>query len=136
MRPSRKQALLSAYGEAERRGIRIITDADPEIAAYMDHAAARQDISPENMHAITLGSDTIVIREQYADNVRVLREELIHTQQQINGLLIGTGGDLITAMELEARYRLLQNKDIWALTDEEIDEIEREIAVITKKGRY
>ena len=88
------------------------------------------------MPAITLGTDTILIRERYANNVRVLREELIHTQQQIKGLLVDPGRSVITTMELDARYQLLQNKDSWALTDEEVAEIEKEITVITQKGRY
>jgi hypothetical protein len=136
MRPSRERALEDVYSEAEQRSIKIITDADPEVAEYMDHAAARQGIRPEDMHAITLGTDTILIRERFAGNVRVLREELIHTQQQIKGLQVDPGRDVITTMELDARYQLLQNKDSWALTAEEIAEIEREIIVITQKGRY
>ena len=93
----------------------------------MDSAAVRQGVRPEDIHAITLGTDTILIRKQYASDVRVLREELIHTQQQIEGLSIDPGRDIITAMEVDARYQLLQNKDSWALADEEAAEIEREI---------
>ena len=61
---------------------------------------------------------------------------MIHTRQQIRGLSVDAERNLITAMELDARYQLLQNKDNWALTDEEIAEIEREIIVIVRKGRY
>lgn len=46
------------------------------------------------MHAITLG-DTIVIRETHASNVRILREELIHAEQQASGVAIA-GRDTIT----------------------------------------
>ena len=136
MRLSREQALKDVHREAEQLGIKIITDTDPEIAEYMNHAATRQAIQPEDMHAITLGTEIILIRERFAGNVRVLREELIHTQQQIKGLSIDAGRDIITAMELDARYQLLQNKDSWALTDEEVAEIKREIMVTTQKGRY
>ncbi len=136
MRISRERALKNVYKEVERHSIKIITDADPEIAEYMDNAAVRQGVRPEDMHAITLGTDTILIRKQYASDVRILREELIHTQQQVEGLLIDPGRDMIAAMELDARYQLLQNKDSWALTDEEAAEIEREIIAIRQKGRY
>jgi hypothetical protein len=135
-RVSREQALADVLAEAERLGVKILTDEDPEIKAYMNDAARREGVAPEGMHAITLGSDTIVIRKEYAENVRVLREELIHTQQQMEGLSVGAGEDMITAMELDARRKLLENVDNWALTDEEVTEIAREIATIEKRGRY
>jgi hypothetical protein len=134
-RLTRAQALQDVHNEAERLGVKIITDADSEIKAYMDNAAKREGIAPEDMHAITLG-DTIVIRQQYADNVRVLREELIHTQQQAEGFALVPGRDIITALELDARYQLLANKEKWALTGEEVSEIEWEIAKINERGRY
>jgi hypothetical protein len=134
-KPTRAQALDAVYKDAERLGVKIITDADPEIKAYMDNAAKREGIPPEDMHAITLG-DTIVIRRQHADNVRVLREELIHTQQQAEGFAVGPDRDTITEMELDARRQLLENKEKWALTDEEAAEVEREIAAIKQRGRY
>ncbi len=134
-RPARAQALQDVYDEAERCGVQILTDADPEIKLYMDNAAKREGVPPEGMHAITLG-DIILIRQQHAANVRVLREELIHTQQQREGFTVGPGRDTITAMELDARRQLLSNKDTWALTNEEVAEIEHEIATIQKRGRY
>lgn len=133
---SREQALKDVLSEAKQRQIQILTDADPEIKAYMDNAGARQGIQPASMHAITLSPDTIVIRQQYANNVRVLREEMIHTQQQAEGITIEPGSDLVTRMELDARRQLLANSKKWALTPEEIDEIQREIRLIIRRGKY
>lgn len=55
-RPARAQALQDVYDEAERCGVQLLTDADPEIKAYMDNAAKREGVPPEGMHAITLGA--------------------------------------------------------------------------------
>ena len=132
-RPTREQALKDVYAEADKKGVKILTDADPEIKAYMDNAGARQGTE---VHAITLGDDTIVVREEYANNVRVLREELIHTQQQTSGFPIDSSGDLTTQMELDARRQLLDNKDSWALTDDEVKEVQSEISTILQRGRY
>ena len=132
-RPTREQALKDVYAEADKKGVKILTDADPEIKAYMDNAAARQGTE---VHAITLGDDTIVVREEYANNIRVLREELIHTQQQTSGFPIDSSGDLTTQMELDARRQLLDNKDSWALTDDEVKEVQSEISTILQRGRY
>jgi len=134
-RPTRAQALRDLYNEAKQLGVEIVTDADPDIKAYMDNAAKREGVPPKDMHAITLG-DTIVVRQEHADNVRVLREELIHSQQQASGMTVGPGRRAITEMELDARRQLLENKDKWQLTDAEAAEIEREISRIIERGRY
>ena len=133
--PARAQALDDVYREAGERGVAILTDADPDVRRYMDDAARREGVAPDELYAVTLG-DTILVRQSHASDVRTLREELIHTVQQADGLEIARGMDHRTAMELDARRQLLENRDAWALTDDEVAAIEREIRIIEDRGRY
>lgn len=132
---SRAEALDRLYREAENQGIEIITDADPEIRDYMNHRARSEGVAPEDLHAINLG-DTIVVREAHADDVRVLREEMIHAEQQRAGIEISPGMNERTAMELDARRQMIANADEYGLTPEEVIEIEREITIIIERGSY
>ena len=133
--PARARALDDVYREAKERGVVILTDADPDIRLYMDDAARREGVAPDELYAVTLG-DTILVRQSHATDVRTLREELIHTIQQADGLEIGSGMDHRTAMELDARRQLLENREAWALTNDEVAAIEREISIIEDRGRY
>ncbi|KMO27453.1 hypothetical protein [Methylobacterium aquaticum] len=131
---TREQALAEVRADAARDGIEIMTDADPEVKRYMDDAARREGIDPDALHALTLG-DMIFVREARQDDVRVLREELIHTAQQ-RGMEIGVDTDPRTSSELDAREELLKNAERWALTPEEINEIQQEIIEIKSRGKY
>ncbi|WP_288585410.1 hypothetical protein [uncultured Methylobacterium sp.] len=131
---TREQALAEVRADAARDGIEIMTDADPEVKRYMDDAARREGIDPDALHALTLG-DMIFVREARQDDVRVLREELIHTAQQ-RGMEIGVDTDPRTSSELDAREELLKNAERWALTPEEINEIQQEIIDINSRGKY
>ena len=131
---TRAEALAEVRAEAARRNIGILTDADPEVKAYMDAAAKREGVAPEDLHASTIG-DTIMVREAVADDVRVLREEMIHVDQQQN-MQIGVGVDTRVDAEIAARQTMLDNAKDWALTQDEINEITREIETIRDRGRY
>lgn len=131
---TRAEALAEVRAEAARRNIGILTDADPEVKAYMDAAAKREGVAPEDLHASTIG-DTIMVREAVADDVRVLREEMIHVDQQQN-MQIGVGVDTRVDAEIAARQTMLDNAKNWALTPDEINEITREIETIRDRGRY
>lgn len=96
--------------------IPILTEADPEVTRYMDDAARREGVAPDAMHGLTIG-DLIFVRESKQNDVRVLREEFIHTEQQ-KGVAVGIGIDSRTSFEIDARKILLENAERWSLTPE------------------
>ncbi len=120
--------------EIREAGAEIVTDADPDVKAYLDDAARREGIAPEDMHASTLG-DTIVVRDHLKDDVVTLREELEHVRQQQDGRVsVGAGGhDTRVDLEIEARERLLERDD---LNPAEREQLQREIDTIRERGRY
>lgn len=126
---SRKQALDELLREAERAGIAIHTDADAQ--AYLDFAARAQGIAKEDMHACTLGGD-IFVRAEHAGNVRVLREELLHTFQQAAGY---STGDLVRA-EIEARWMIVKFRHTWSISNDEVREMLKEIRQMKRTGKY
>lgn len=125
----REQALRELLEEARRDGVAIVSD--QEAQEYLDWTAHRRKVPPESIQAVTLG-DVIYIRPELADNVRVLREELIHAAQQRSGIT----SDQILEAELEARREMIRNRDRWSITDDEVSEIEAEIRRIEESGRY
>jgi uncharacterized Zn-binding protein involved in type VI secretion len=127
----RPQALAELLEEARLKGVEI--KADEEAVAYLDWAARAQGIDPANMHAVTLGDDLIMVRPEFADNPRVLREELIHTEQCRAGQV---GSDSVVANEIAAREAMIQNADEWGITPEEVVEMQREIQVMRETGKY
>lgn len=126
---SRGQALRELLAEAKRSGITI--HADDEAEALLDWAAMREGAPLENYQAVTFGDD-IFVRRQYARNVRVLREEMIHVAQQRAGI----SADEIIRAEAEARFEMIRNRHRWALTNEEIREMVEEIRRVRRSGRY
>jgi hypothetical protein len=125
----REEALRELLEEARRAGVAI--HSDEEAQEYLDWTAHRRNVPPESIQAVTLG-DVIYIRPELADNVRVLREELIHAAQQRAGIT----SDKILEAEVEARRAMIQNRDRWGITDAEVAEIEAEIRRIEESGRY
>lgn len=132
----RAQALKELEQEAVAKGVAILDDSDPDTKAYMDWAARNQGVDPKDLHASTMG-DTILVRKEHRNNVRTLREELIHTDQQREGKVeVGPGIDTRTANELEAREKIVENADDWGISDAELEEVEKEIRLIKERGRY
>src|SRR5262249_9709916 len=129
---SREQALSDIYSEAQARKIEIRTG--PEAEAYLDYAAKQQGISPEKMHASTLGQDLIMVRESHAGDVRTLREELLHTQQQVPGFEASVASR--TQAEIQVREQMIQNRQRWGLTNAEVRELVQEIRTIRQRGVY
>ena len=87
MNVSRDQALFELLEEAREHGITIHSDAEAE--ELLDWAAMRHGQRPEKYHAVTFGQD-IFVRAQYAGELRVLREEMIHVEQQRAGNRYGS----------------------------------------------
>lgn len=88
------------------------------------------------MHATNLGDDLIFVREEFINNPRVLREELVHTQQQ-HRIQVGAGNSgNRPALEIEAREELIKNRNQWSITNDEVREVIQEIRTIRETGRY
>lgn len=126
----RDQALRDVLADASALGVEIVTGEEAE--RYLDHAAKMNGIPPQAMHAVTLG-DLIMVREASATDVRTLREELIHTQQQ-KGMEISA--EAVTRGEVEARELLLQNANRWGVTEDERAEIREDLRKIEERGGY
>jgi hypothetical protein len=108
-----------------------VIQTDDEAQRLLDWAAGREGVPPENYHAVTSG-DTIFVRPQHAENVRVLREELIHVFQQ----RAGAGTDQIVESEIEARLAMIRFRHTWAITNDEVREMIREVRQMRRTGRY
>ncbi len=104
---------------------------DEEAQAYLNFAAKQRGLPAKSVHAVAIGDD-ILIRKAYAENVRVLREEWIHIQQQRRGL----ASNRIVEAEIEAREIMIRNRRKWAITNEEVREMIREIRQMSERGRY
>ncbi|NKX90013.1 hypothetical protein HGA10_22230 [Nocardia coubleae] len=131
----RQQALQDVLADIARDGIEVRSDQEAD--EYLNFCARMQGIAPEDMHAVTLG-DLIMIRPEHATDVRILREEWIHTRQNAAGEVSAgaDGGGSIVDNEIEAREMIIANRDKWAITDEEVEEMKREIAQMRETGRY
>jgi hypothetical protein len=129
LRTPRGEALKQLLKEAAAGGIIIHSDA--EANAYLDWAAKVQGIPPESMHACTLGTD-IFVRPAYANDVRVLREEMIHVKQQ----QAGAASNEIVDKEIAARTEMIANRLKWGITNAEVREMIREIRQMRKTGKY
>ena len=66
------------------------------------------------------------------DNVRTLREEMIHVYQQ----RAGQSTNDIVVSEINARLEIIRNRYRWGITNNEIREIIAEIRQMRKTGRY
>ena len=129
MSVSRQQALNELLEEA--RQLRISIHANREAEELLDWAAARHGARPEKYQAVTFGND-IFVRARYANDVRVLREELIHVGQQQAGLRT----DEILEAELEARLLMIKNRHRWGLLNDEVKTIVDEVRAFRRRGRY
>jgi hypothetical protein len=70
------------------------------------------------------------VRPQYASNIRILREELIHVQQQREGI------NSVVEAEIQARELMIQARDRWGITDGNVQDMMREIEQMRQTGRY
>lgn len=125
----REQALKELLDEARRADVVIQSDAEAE--RYLDLAAKRYGGKPSDYHAVTIG-DVIFVRPEYAANVRVLREELIHVFQQRGGMAVTD----IVAQEIEARLMMIARRHQWSLTVDEVKEMIAEVRQMRKTGKY
>jgi hypothetical protein len=125
----RERALREAFDDAAEQGIRIHSDDEAE--ALLDFMARRHGEAPENFHAVTLGDD-IFIRRDHADNVRVLREEMIHVSQQRGGI---STADVVQG-EIDARLEIIANRHRWSITNDEVREMIQEVRKMRATGRY
>jgi len=123
---SREQALFELLEEARERGIAIHSDAEAE--ELLDWAAMRDGQRPERYHAVALGED-IFVRAAYAGDIRMLREEMIHVEQQRAGI----GTDQILEAEIEARQLMIKNRRRWAFTNREIRAMIKEIRLLSRR---
>lgn len=78
-------------------------EADEQAQRLLDWAANVEGADPASFHAVTIG-DSIFVRPEYLNNVRVLREELIHVFQQRGGI----GSDQLVKGEMEARLQMIR----------------------------
>jgi len=120
--------------EANRLGIEI--DSGEDAVAYLNWYERTAGATPGSHHAVAVGTDLIYVRPEYAANVRVLREEILHVLQQWGGLEIGAGGHGIAEAEVAVRQTLMQNARRWGLTPTEVRELQREIELILQRGGY
>ena len=129
---SREQALKDVLREADELEVEIRSDQEAE--EYLDYAARMSGIKAHQMHAATLGSDLIMVRKLHLNNPRILREELLHTQQQKKGISISSAS--VTNAEIEVRIVMLQNRYKWGITEAEAQEMIEDVRLIEKRGGY
>ena len=125
----RRQALHELVEEAEKANVIIHTD--EEAQRLLDWAARSEGVEPSSYHAVTIGDD-IFVRVEHAENVRVLREELIHVFQQRGGL----ASNQIVEAEVQARLSMIRFRHRWGITNDEVREMIREVRIIRKTGKY
>lgn len=120
--------------EIDEAGAAVFTDADPDVRDYMDNAARRQGLNPNELPAVTIG-DNIMVRDSYKDDIVTLSEELEHVRQQQDGrVAVGADGyDTRIDLEVEARENMLRNDNLSLV---ERDQIQYEINTIRDRGYY
>jgi hypothetical protein len=127
---SRQQAMEALLLEAREKEIHIHTG--PDVEAYLDWSARQRGLEPSQVHASTLGDD-IFVRAAYADNPRVLREEMIHVEQ-------GRAGQISTIRSVEneiaAREIIIAHAQEWGITAAEVAQMQREVAIMRQTERY
>ena len=128
---SRPQALAEVLEEMSAKNVELRID--EEAQEYLDYCARMSGADPKDFHAVTLGEDLIMMRPEYADNPRILREELIHTDQAKAGKVNSSS---IVENEIEARELMIKNADRWGITPEEVAEMQREIEQMNRTGVY
>ncbi len=105
-----------------------------EADEILNYRAKIEGVPPESMHAVTLGDDLILVRDSHVNNVRVLREELLHTQQQKIGFEISYSS--VTQAEIQVRKQMISQGYEWGLTRQEIQELHDDISTIKLRGGY
>ncbi|MGN2638589.1 hypothetical protein ACTD5D_20905 [Nocardia takedensis] len=123
----KKKALVSLYEQSARAGIEIRHGQEAE--EYLDWAARRNDASPETFLAVVLG-DLIMVRESVRFDVRTLAEEVIQARHQSEGQT-----DIFQS-EVDARRELIDQAERYALTAEEVADIEEELRIMIERGYY
>ncbi len=132
IRTPREQALRELLEEVKNRGVTIQSDSEAE--QYLDWRARQFGISPEKYYAATISEDLIFVRGEYADNVRILREELLHTFQQ---KMVELGGTYNAVQaEIEVRQLMIRYRHLWSITNDEVREMIRDIRRMLDTGRY
>lgn len=129
LRTPREEALRALLLEAQHEDIRI--DAGDEAQRLLDWAARASGANPADYHAVTIG-DAVFARPDYADNVRVLREELIHVYQQRAG---ASSGDIVEH-EIAARLQMVRSRHRWGITNNEVREMIWEVREMRRRERY
>jgi RHS repeat-associated protein len=124
---SREQALRDVREEIAQEGAYLWMD--DQAIDYLDDAARRQNTE---VNAATLG-DVIAVRPEYADNVRTLREELIHVRQQHQPDFDPANRPYYEKL---AREEMIRNRYAWGLTEEEVQQLYKDIGIIEETGRY
>jgi hypothetical protein len=125
----RAQAMHELLEEARRAN--VVIRSDEEAQRLLDWAARSAGAEPHTFHAVTIGDD-IFVRPEHLENVRVLREELIHAFQQ----RAGVSSAEIVEKEIEARLMMIRYRHKWGITGDEIREMIQEVRTMRKTGRY
>jgi hypothetical protein len=106
-----------------------------DILIWMDdEAVAYLDWYGSHVKASTLDDSTIAIRPNYRNNIRVLREEVIHTHQNRLGMI--QSADDVVLMEIYARQIMVRFRHEFGLTNDEVRAIINEIRKIRSTGEY
>jgi uncharacterized Zn-binding protein involved in type VI secretion len=127
----RPEALDDVLKEIKAAGVEV--RADREAEEYLNYCARQHGIDPSQMHAVTLGDDLIMIRPEHANDPRILREELIHTEQAKAGLISSTS---VVENEIAAREKMIANAEQWGITPDEVTQMQKEIDIMRATGKY
>jgi len=125
---NKEQALNDVRADIKKAGATV--SSSPDDVAYLDSRERAYGLSPGSMTAVTIG-DIIVVRPEHADDVVVLREELIHVQQQQSGL---GGSTSVDALEIAARREMIEKAEKWGITREQVEVLNAEIKSILAHG--
>ena len=128
---SRPEALNDVLNDIKKAGVEV--RADQEAEEYLNYCARQHGMDPSKMHACTLGDDLIMVRAEHADNPRILREELIHTEQAKGGLVSSAS---VVDNEIAARQQMIENAEKWGITPDEVAEMQRDIEHMQTTGTY
>jgi uncharacterized Zn-binding protein involved in type VI secretion len=128
---SRPEALNDVMNDIKKAGVEV--RANQEAEDYLNYCARMNGMDPSKMHACTLGDDLIMVRAAHVDNPRILREELIHTQQAKEGLVSSAS---VVDNEIAARQQMIENAEKWGITPDEVAEMQRDIEHMQTTGTY
>ena len=83
-----------------------------------------------SIFAVTYG-DAILVRPAYENDPLVLREELIHVQQQSEGMVSSNNA---VELEISAREQMIANAGQWGITPDEVSMLQSEIQTMKDQG--